>query len=164
MSDVVRYTPNYDKHKMVVIDRFTDVEDGEWICATDYQALADQLEKLIVRHNAACESYHAEKRDTQDLRTKLAAVMEDAKIESQRRQRAEQKLEACEASIAQAVEMVKQEKTRTEQLESNLRDTLRLLERLDFLITSASCWIDEGPDYMPTKRARVYQKGRARYV
>ena len=81
MSDVVRYTPDYDKHKMVVIDSFIGAEDGEWVCATDYQAMADQL--------AACEAT-------------LAAVMEDAKIESQRRRRAEQKLEQCEASIAQA--------------------------------------------------------------
>ena len=34
---------------------------------------------------------------------------------------------------------------------ANLRDTLRLLKRLDFLIESALCWIDEGPDNMPTK-------------
>ena len=74
MSDVVRYTPDYDKHKMVVIDSFIGAEDGEWVCATDYQAMADQL--------AACEAT-------------LAAVMEDAKIESQRRRRAEQKLEAA---------------------------------------------------------------------
>ena len=46
MSDVNKYTPNYDKHKMVIIDKWTDIEDGEWVSASDYEAFQRRVEEL----------------------------------------------------------------------------------------------------------------------